>query len=501
MITIRRLILHALAVGLALGGGLAASRFLHRKQSIDPTPGGKSTMPGDSQKGRGAAGVRASKSLETMPDDEFARLVESLRSSFSLGQPFGMQAAVFQELLRSARSSEDFLRLIEALNALPGHQEAGDHLLLPVMNVAFRRWAALDPAAAALGASKVANRRRQHEALRGVVALWIERDGPIKVLESLRAMPGGLARAYGPDLVFDSLAKDHPREALELARESKDRDAVNGKLHMVFQRWVNQDPDAVAAWVEESAQNGGPQRGDEMDAALRAFAWTDPARAWELARKFPDSRHGRSTQTEILSRWMADDPDGASRAVLGVGDANERNDFIRQLGLNSTLRDPSPAREMVARLPDEESRNLFKAGVATGIVRSGADANFREAADLALALPASDQRTDLLRELGTYWGRHDAPGASQWLAAQPPGTERDTIIGEFVRNVFPHDPTAALSWSAAISESGKRERRLEELLPKWFEKDPAAAAAWVQSSDGLSADEKARWSAVAPANQ
>jgi hypothetical protein len=136
--------------------------------------------------------------------------------------------------------------------------------------------------------------------------------------------------------------------------------------------------------------------------------------------------------------------------------------------------------------------------VAKGIVRAGADANFREAADLALALPAGDQRTEILRELGQYWGRHDAPGASQWLADQPEGPERDAIIGEFVRNVFPNDPNAALSWSAAISDSGKRGRRLDELLPKWLEKDPAAAAAWVQSSDRLGADEKARWQARAP---
>jgi hypothetical protein len=436
-----------------------------------------------------------------MPDAEFARLVDSLRSNFMLTQPFAAQAATFAELLRAARTSDDFLRLVEAMNALPGHEEANDHLLFPMMQVIFQRWAAFDPAAAALGATKVANRRRQHEALRRVIGLWVERDGSLNVLEHLRAMPDGLARAFGPDLVFDALANEHPREALELARESKDRDAVSGKLHMVFQRWVAQDPEAVAAWVEESVQQVRAHESGEIDAALRAFAWTDPARAWELSRKFPDPKRARSAQTEILTRWMADDPGGAVTAVLDLSDEAGRSELLEALGRNSTLRDPSPAGDVLDHLPDGPARDRFRTGLAQGIIRSGADANFPGAAELIMALPSGPKRTDLLVELGHFWGWHDAPGASQWLAAQPPGTERDSIIGEFVRKVFPNDPTAALTWSAEIADSGKRERRLGELLAKWFEKDPASAAAWVQSSDRLTTGEKARWSAQAPANQ
>jgi hypothetical protein len=496
MITGRRILVHVLIVAVAFVTGWAVRRLVVAGKPTSasterPTSGvvaSQSSAPSNDKFSPVAA-----RGLADLAADEFQQLIDLWGANFNSMHPLQSQAGSLLELLRAARTNEDFAKLIDVLNALPGHREASDHLLLPVVDIVFRRWAAIDPHAASLAAARLANRGQQHDALRTVVAAWTQKEG-IATLEKLRALPNGLARVYGPDLVFDQLAKDNPEQALELARESGNKDIANGKFRTIFQNWLERDSDAAISWMQRTIGVEESARRVELIAAISVLGWHDPRRAWELVTQLPpESGVRRSTQNDVLSKWMNDDPDGAVAAVLSIPNASDRGELIRNLGMNSTLRNPSPAEAVLAKLSDPADRQHFQSGLATGIVRSGADADFPRAAQIASELPPGESRTALLRELGTYWGRGDAPAASQWLTQQPPGAERDTIIGEFVRSVFPQDPVAAVTWSATISDPGKRERRLNELLPKWIANDPAAAVAWLHEAPSLSTDERAKW--------
>jgi hypothetical protein len=74
------------------------------------------------------------------------------------------------------------------------------------------------------------------------------------------------------------------------------------------------------------------------------------------------------------------------------------------------------------------------------------------------------------------WAGTDLTAASAWLAAQPPGKERDGAIWGFNEVARVAEPDSALQWAMTISEPQQREQAVLRTLQSWRTLDPSAAA-------------------------
>jgi hypothetical protein len=85
------------------------------------------------------------------------------------------------------------------------------------------------------------------------------------------------------------------------------------------------------------------------------------------------------------------------------------------------------------------------------------------------------------------WAGTDLTAASAWLAAQPPGKERDGAIWGFNEVARVAEPDSALQWAMSISEPQQREQAVLRTLHSWRTLDPSAAAV---ALDGLALPEE-----------
>ena len=61
----------------------------------------------------------------------------------------------------------------------------------------------------------------------------------------------------------------------------------------------------------------------------------------------------------------------------------------------------------------------------------------------------------LLEKIVTPWALVDAPGASEWLAAQPPGPEMDPSIVSLIGMLPPNEGPAIVAWANRLNDRSR----------------------------------------------
>lgn len=393
--------------------------------------------------------------------------------------------------INRARTEQEFLDLIAAVYRMPESLDFLNLFPVPLIPVIFERWSKIDPDAATRGISAVAHRFDLTDAMRPIVRLRIARHGA-DAITGLRGLPGAIG-IHGPELALALLAESDPLAAMEVHGAAFPDDPESG-LRAIFRTWSQKDPEGLASWIRSGLAGSERIRDPKLEAALLALAQRRPETTWELSASLPEKSGLRKlARIEALEAWLVGDAAAALGAIRSVSSGAERRELFRVAGAITNHQAAPPRDEWLRIIDPEESRQDFLAGAASALARgNGRPESFRTAVEISRDLTNPASRHFILGEIGKYWAATDAPDASRWLDAQPPGPDRDAVIGEFVREVVKADPAAALEWSAAIADPAKRMRRLEELLPKWVVADAGAAGVWVNESPALDPAERAR---------
>ncbi|MFN0127469.1 MAG: hypothetical protein ACKV19_12370 [Verrucomicrobiales bacterium] len=467
-----------LAAALAIGAAFALGCLLRRWAPGSVPRGGMHASLGPPRAESAKSAEDSGPTPNPLTEEDFTAAAAGFRDAMAGNTPEHGLLAAAERLLLAARTSEDFLRLVELVNTV-----RSDALIEPIAMAAFTRWAQADPEAAARAVDRVDSHQLKHYLAREVCRVWARRD-PEGALAFVESGPPGFARRLGPEAVFSVLAETDPESALARAREWKNESERSRLIGEVLRKWAASNPQEAIAFAR--AEPDPRQRADLLQGALSALPKES---AWSEAAAFVDlkSPEDRILLRNILNGWSFKIEEPAS-AVLALPAGAARDELLQEVAIGAVMSDHQRAEALLDKMPDAATREPWIKALAQSHLRNGDELRPLDAIRLASQLPAGEAQTAVFREAGSRWSEHDAPAASQWLAAQPAGALRDAFLGEFVRGTFDSDPEAALTWSVVIADEAKRGRRLAELFPKWRQRDHDSALAWLRQQNLSHAD-------------
>ena len=278
----------------------------------------------------------------------------------------------------------------------------------------------------------------QREQLVVIVERYFELDPSAAV-----RFAGELRRSGAPDFVamlYERLARDDANAALSSLSQVDDPDEAGLAATAVF-RGLGGDE---RAFELVAASLHGPAAERFRADALLQLAATAPSKALEHALALPDPERRNTLATMIVSRWADVAPSEAMAAVQRVQDP-ALGSALRNAVLRS-WRDPDSLAAYLESLDPESQRAALSSGALQRLVQ----AHPRRAAEIAAALPPGDERSSLLRQIGTSYAQTDAEAALVWAQSLDPPDP--TLIGVVLRTVAFKDPVRAFDLAGSVAD-------------------------------------------------
>lgn len=184
----------------------------------------------------------------------------------------------------------DFTETLDAAgirDALAKAESLPDRMRASSIDQLVRRWAVLDPLAAALYAGQEPDHDRRLTLLREVGYEWA-RTAPDAALAYAIALPVGEERAEMRSCVFGVLGRTNPGRAFALWRETPPGERESLPLGEIFENWSAHDLPGAAAAVLTLPP--GEIRDTPLQHIVSAWAKTDPQAALAWAALIPERR-------------------------------------------------------------------------------------------------------------------------------------------------------------------------------------------------------------------
>ncbi len=397
----------------------------------------------------------------------------------------------------------------------PTGNQVWHHRLL--RSALYAAWAAHDlPAALAAARHQLTDRETQQQCLAAILGLLAETDPAGALNQALSLSPDPSAQnaffisifkawsesdphaalAYvlkhpelpqlhnGASAVFEKLALESPRLALDAALQLPPGQLRGNQIRPQLMNWAEQDPDAALQWT---LQLTDPVFRDEMLQSMAAATSGKGQAALDLISKIesPDKRD------EALSSYYSSlshrDAAAAMDFLLSLGDASLQKKLLTTS--SHTLQNASDAKQnqFLAQLPSGELREAMLQALAPACISQG---RFPQAVRLLNEMADSPNRDYGLHRLGFDWRARDVKAADTWLKAQPPSTDRDIVLAGFAVHLVQKDPEEALRRIAAIADPGVRRTAHLNSFHRWYKRDAAAATAWLASNHFFTPQEK-----------
>lgn len=242
-------------------------------------------------------------------------------------------------------------------------------------------------------------------------------------------------------LLASASSEDMPGIAELITSQSNDYDRMQ-QMGMLYYAWGRVDAPAAVAYAEEQ---GGRHAGMATAVALSSWASLDPssARVWVEGQENP-SRYQRG----LLIGWSEKNPLQALQYIAGLGE-------------ESDLMDRWAAPQI--------ARNLIS---ARGVM----------ALDDLAAMPATQNRRELLERLADELGETDPAGAALRLASIKDTEILRTAVPEVAQEWARNDPQAAVEFVSNYKDNTEvYTRAMAEAIEEWAERDPYEAGVYLNS--------------------
>ncbi len=250
-------------------------------------------------------------------------------------------------------------------------------------------------------------------------------------------------------LLVPALEAMDPARAAALAQAFEEHfaGAAGGlPLELFVESWARFDPQACRARIESWPPDIQRQA---WPALIRAWARVDSKAAAARLEELPDVAMRWPALGALIEGWSASDqpglwsylsrlPDGDRRRELGSRAVADR---LRRSGADPLLRE-------LDAIPELAPGDSFRGELLIAAVDAIARADLPRAAALVEAQRERGGHPEMLRVLALRWIESDAPGALEWLRAQPAGAPRDGAMRHAYRRWLRSDPARAEKWIA-----------------------------------------------------
>jgi len=336
-------------------------------------------------------------------------------------------------------------------------------------------------------------------------------------LGTILAMRDPLARVNALMAYVGSLDESELQSALEQLRKDTPEWDPDARVaaNLMLTRWGKADPDGALEYL-----SGLDRRRAGGDAAIiiSALASTDPQRAikWledpeNKLKNFPWM--GQILAGSITKEWVRDDPDAALEWAKSVPENQRSGAYSGVLGTIAAT-DPQRASAMALELPESNAREEIIAQIsrswsesspaealewAQGLegdersravgeaLGSWAQTDPESAAEFITSLPEDERTAGMVKRVTSTWARQEPAAAAQWVGDLPEGDEKKGAIGDVMWNWTTTDPTAASTWLLEQPAGESRDEGIGSLARVTFESDPEGALTWAAH---MSSDER-----------
>jgi hypothetical protein len=178
----------------------------------------------------------------------------------------------------------------------------------------------------------------------------------------------------------------------------------------------------------------------------------------------------------LIRQWTGTAPENAA-AWLETLPPEKQTAMLDDVAIVWANHDPTNAMNWAGSLSDNAARGQALAAVAGEAVRSQP----LMALQIALDLPASEQRDDLIRRGAMQWASEDAASAAAWVSQIPQGDLRNQSLSGVAIVWSASAPVAAATWALNELPPGRLlDDTVVSIVQRWAQQQPEAAAAWVQ---------------------
>jgi hypothetical protein len=338
----------------------------------------------------------------------------------------------------------------------------------------LRRWARLEPAAAAAFALADKNRTARANAFKAVLDVW-GRDDP----EAASEWVAGIKDEQTLEDTLHEFCINLAQRDFEGTLRFADRlpeEVRDNVVFAAFRAEARENPSGAAARALTMPE--GELQGEAMEGTIEEWLRSDAqaAMAWVMQRPESTTALGGKLLDNAVWRWGDLDPEAASRYLQTLPAGRDQDYMLRRLADSWIQQGTRKAFAWAQSLPAGSARTT----AMEATMNRWADFDPSSAAAFLRTLPAADQTGKMLEIIGNRWAASDPQGALAWLAAQPKGALAEKLTPQLLGAWAVKDPAGAIAQLATMSEE-RRVVATKTVAASWAERDAFAAADWMES--------------------
>lgn len=305
-------------------------------------------------------------------------------------------------------------------------------------------------------------------------AIWAEKDPRAAAARAL-TIPNSQERSNALWTLASAWAQADPSAAWEwgngLERVSDQRAVQRNVISAVA---GNGDTSQAIAFLETMPPGQG--RSEALQQVASFLANSDPEGAYAFVMQHAANDRDRQAVSNVLQQWARTDPARAFELAMNDLDpGNARRSAIQSVINEAANRDPSLARELMARLDEQDLENVAHSA-AYMLARNDLEGSLA----WAEGLPEGDTRENALSAIYSEWSREDPEQAALYGLKIGDDDQRRRNLGNALGQWAYQDAVEAMTWAVENLKKEDQEKLIpQSLLSRWVDQDSAAAAEWV----------------------
>ena len=303
----------------------------------------------------------------------------------------------------------------------------------------------------------------------------------------LISQPGTVARNQRLAALLESLAATDPLRALSLAQQENNLKLREALVHASLRGWGSTAAGDAADWALAHVEDGAR---DSAMAAVFSGAAARPESALQAAKKICADHPGEATgygNSAIDALCDAGNFSTALELIAGSADNVQKSIWTAEAYSRWAALQPDQAAQAAAALTDPTARTEALHGVIGGWAQADPAALTHFLAEQ----PAGGDRGSMLGQALQSWVRQDPKAAVAWINDHEASSDYDEGVAA-VASVNIVKPSQALTWAETISDPHLRSETVAEVLHGWALEDLAAAKQYLATTTNLLPEDRRR---------
>ncbi len=349
-----------------------------------------------------------------------------------------------------------------------------------LLDLAYAKWAANDPAAALAFARTAASKRYDRDIgpLNQVLATWAGHD-PVSALAAAQSLDLASFRQQGIRAVLQAWGEsDDPQGAVAAAKALGLGSQLNAAMNAIYTGWAQHDP--AGAFAALSSVDNLNTRNSLASTILTTMAEQNPKGALDLFQTLTPGAQNANPETVnyIFSRLTLQDPHAAVEALSQVPSGVMHQRAVTCIACDWADTDPQGAMAWASAITNPADRNtaLYNA------VRHVAGNDPVLAASELKLIPDMNQRNQAMNDVLGRWVDRDPKAALAWVQSNTTGTAQTMALNQVINNIAQIDPLSALNVIQQMPDAANHNNMVFQTINSWSQSDPAAALNWAKTN-------------------